>query len=479
MKVSKSLLAVIAMAGTMGFSAVASAMDFTVYGSLRGGLQQSDTDDKQVANGISVNANGNVVVQSGGLVAGGYSEDGQFKAGDAAPGGLSIGGPTAGAFVAGGSVTADDAQLELGHGQFGSRIGIKGSEDLGNGAEAGLHWETAVGANGSLENDAADKTLGRHANVWYSGAFGKVTLGQQGNPYRNAANWDQSWWIGGNNRYGDGGSRLQGVRYDGSAGAFNFSVMATAQNDDSNAAAEDSVTVLAQGVASNTANNCTAADASVVTATAAAGAVTCVASRTVDYAKVEAETGIDSWIATGHYDMGVATINLGYRVNNNEAQQVGKSWDNFVISANGSLDALDWYVAFENNTDNANAKEGAISLIGDGTDPVTDADAVNYAANNERAVVDALTTANDVTTIGLFLGYNISDVSKLYFEYEDSANDGLDVLGENLDKNAVLLGYSRQIGPNTSFITEYVTVDNNSELSADSSTLQGYLKVDF
>ena len=47
MKVSKSLLAVIAMAGTMGFSAVASAMDFSVYGSLRGGFNQTDNDDKE------------------------------------------------------------------------------------------------------------------------------------------------------------------------------------------------------------------------------------------------------------------------------------------------------------------------------------------------------------------------------------------------------------------------------------------------
>ena len=54
MKFSKSLLAVIAMAGTMGFSAVASAMDFTVYGSLRGGLSQTDVDDYQADRATTV-----------------------------------------------------------------------------------------------------------------------------------------------------------------------------------------------------------------------------------------------------------------------------------------------------------------------------------------------------------------------------------------------------------------------------------------
>ena len=368
---------------------------------------------------------------------------------------------------------AADAQLELGHGFAGSRIGIKGSEDLGNGAEAGLHWETKVGAAGGLQNGD-----GRHANVWYSGAFGKITIGQQGNPYRNAANWDQSWWLGGVNRPngnfgGDGGSRLQGVRYDGSAGAFNFSVMATAQNDSSNAALERTVTANATGILSAAAGSCGANDK---VSTAATGGGDCVATESVEYAETEAETGIDSWIATGHYDMGVATINLGYRADNNEVQEVGNSWDNFVISANGSLDALDWYVAFESNTDNTNVKRNTAELI---TSAGT-VDGDNATANaNATAVIDSLATAHDNTTIGLFLGYNLSDVSKIYLEWEDTANDGLDVLGENLDQSATLLGFSRQIGPNTSFIAEYSSVDRNSELAQDYTQLQGYLKVDF
>ncbi len=467
MKVSKSLLAVIAMAGTMGFSAVASAMDFSVYGSLRGGLQQSEKDDTQIVGGATIAADddGNItvgVVGADGLVAGGLKEGASL--GDATNyGTVAAYDVDTDDFVAGGKVEAADAQLELGHGFAGSRVGIKGSEDLGNGAEAGLRWETAVGAKGDLADN------GRLANVWYSGAFGKITIGQQNNPYRNAANWDQSWWIGGNNRYNDGGSRLQGIRYDGGSGAFNFSVMANADNDTDFASAARTMTITA------TTDSSLCATGAPTTETGSD--ISCVATETVTYDEVEAETGLDSIIATGHYDMGVATINLGYRTNSNESQYVGQSHDNFVISANGSLDALDWYIAFENNTDNANVTRGTAAKI---TPAAANGNAEVVKANKDAtAIADAFETAHDVTTIGLFLGYNISDVSKVYMEWEDSANDGLDVLGENLDKNAVLLGYSRSFGPNTSFIAEYVSVDNNSELSADSTTLQGYLKVDF
>ena len=475
MKVSKSLLAVIAMAGTMGFSAVASAMDFSVYGSLRGGLRQVDTDDSKAVGTVTRTNAAGAVVAAGSEAA---TDTLAFTATDPQPkvgkvGNIDLrhsneadagaGGTASGATVTG-DVEAADAQLELGHGHFGSRIGIKGSEDLGNGAEAGLRWETAVGADGSLENDDADKTLGRLANVWYSGAFGKITIGQQNNPYRNAANWDQSWWYGGNNRYGDGGSRLQGVRYDGEAGAFNFSVMATAENKNTDKAGGAYVVSGHSAVAAGTALNIAVAEGKF--------------SRTYTTKEVESETSLDSIIATGHYDMGVATINLGYRTNNVESNELGSSYDNFVISANGVLDALDWYIAFESNTDNFSG-----ATKGDLGGAYVDANAIT---DNEKAAVgeidafgDEYFAGQDVSTIGLFLGYNISDVSKVYFEWEDSANDGIDRAGDNLDKTATLLGFSRSFGPNTSFIAEYVAVDNGSEYQADTSTLVGQLKVDF
>ena len=466
MKVSKSLLAVIAMAGTMGFSAVASAMDFSVYGSLRAGLRQVDTDDNEQYQTV---VTGGPVTGTSADELGAYrNDDGEVVLEDVAM--------VADTEISSATVEAADAQLELGHRYTAawSRIGIRGSEDLGNGAEAGLRWETGVGDNGSTDDN------GRLANVWYSGAFGKVTMGQQGNPYRNAANWDQAWFQGGNNRYDDGGSRLQGIRYDGNAGAFNFSVMAVADNAGA-IAGEDALNISAVG-----ANLCTTAGDA---ATTTAGVAACASSATIEYAETEPETGVDSWIATGHYDMGVATINLGYQVNNNETQLVGEGYDNFVISANGSLDALDWYVAFETNTDNTNAKRTDAPITGTAAvananvadaAAETAANATNATANaNVMQVADAYATAQDNTTIGIFLGYHLSDVSTLYFEWEDTASDGLDVNGDNVDKNATLLGFSRSVGPNTSFIAEYLTVDYGSEATADSNTLVGVLKVDF
>ena len=502
MKFSKSLLAVIAMAGTMGFSAVASAMDFTVYGSLRGGLSQTDTDDYQADRATTVGLTNRLVqaISNAATVADlealGLDEDAIAEL-DPTDDGTAItatevaaltpvtvieffdiadsfGVDAAGApvdveatnafdatdiHVEGAKTEVRDAQLVLGHDVgAASRIGIRGSEDLGNGASAGLQWETLVGA-------AGETTSGRLANVWYEGAFGKVTIGQQGNPYRNVANWDQSFYVGGQARTADGGARLQGVRYDGSAGAFNFSVMATA-NDEGEAnsvSAALTETVFAQGD---------------VGANGDAG----YAFGSIEYAETEAETGIDSWIATGHYDMGVATINLGYRVDNNETQLVGAGYDNFGISANGTLDALDWFIAYDSSTDNTNAKKGEISLIGE-ENAGTAIDAGDVTANtNLQRVVDARSTAQDTTTIGLFLNYNISEVSQVYLEWEDTSNDGLDYAGDNLGTTATLLGFGRKIGPNTQFIAEYVTIDHNSEIgedNADSSVLVGTLKVDF
>ena len=435
MKIQKSLLAVIAMAGTMGFSAVASAMDFSVYGSLRGGIYQAEDGDVTVTT----------------------SNVGQQAV---------IAAPTLGDLTVNASAEVEtpgsDASLEFGHGNAGSRVGIRGSEDLGNGAEAGLHWEAGVTNNGGLDG-------GRHANVWYSGAFGKITIGQQGNPYRSAANWDQSWWLGGANRYGDGGSRVQGIRYDGNAGAFNFSVMATA-GDTTGDFDNDPV---ADGAQPNAEGDFALAEQSYAfyygdpTGTAGDPAADYRAV-TVVRAEVEDESGIDSWIATGHYDMGVATINLGYRVDNVPTQIRGTRYDNFVISANGTLDALDWYIAFEQNTDNA---DYTVTNASFGTPTATD--------NAAAAAREDSYELQDTSTIGLFLGYNLSDVSTLYFEWEDTSNDGLDLAGENLDKTSTLLGFSRSIGPNTSFIAEYASRDYNSEGTADETRLLGFLKVDF
>lgn len=69
----------------------------------------------------------------------------------------------------------------------GTRFRLRGSEDLGNGVTAGFYWElqTMSNRNGGGAGDGpqsqgeADAFDIRQANVFFSGGFGKLTIGQQ------------------------------------------------------------------------------------------------------------------------------------------------------------------------------------------------------------------------------------------------------------------------------------------------------------
>ena len=94
-----------------------------------------------------------------------------------------------------------------------SRIGVKASHDLGNGMTGGLHIEKRL-----------DRFRTRHQNVYLSGDFGRITLGQQGTVYQPATSWDGAWLMGGNTSLA--GSRAQGIKYSSALdGPFNFNAM--------------------------------------------------------------------------------------------------------------------------------------------------------------------------------------------------------------------------------------------------------------
>jgi len=68
----------------------------------------------------------------------------------------------------------------------GTRFRLQGSEDLGSGMKAGFYWELQTssspssGAFPSQDSDGAQNTNNlRQANVWFSGNWGKLTIGQQ------------------------------------------------------------------------------------------------------------------------------------------------------------------------------------------------------------------------------------------------------------------------------------------------------------
>ena len=149
------------LAGAVGFTSVAFA-DTTIYGSVRSGVIHQDSEG-------STKASWDL-----------------------------------------GSVDAGD----LGSGdRLWSRIGVRASHDLGNGMTGGLHIEKRL-----------DNFRTRHQNVYLSGAFGKVTLGQQGTVYHPAASWDGTWLFGGNASFD--GSRGQGIKYSSMLdGPFSFNAM--------------------------------------------------------------------------------------------------------------------------------------------------------------------------------------------------------------------------------------------------------------
>jgi len=69
------------------------------------------------------------------------------------------------------------------NGSSGTRWRMKGSEDIGNGMKVGFNWEWQRQSNGSSGNaigsgDTGDSNTMRKAEVWFSGGWGKVSLGQ-------------------------------------------------------------------------------------------------------------------------------------------------------------------------------------------------------------------------------------------------------------------------------------------------------------
>ena len=102
----------------------------------------------------------------------------------------------------------------------GSRFGIKGSMEAGEGVTAGFQIERNLNADLSA----------RHHNVYLSGAFGTLKFGRQGAPYYSATTWDGSQTLGGLTDFDPvmtgGSSRATGVSYASNLGGpFSFHVL--------------------------------------------------------------------------------------------------------------------------------------------------------------------------------------------------------------------------------------------------------------
>lgn len=75
-------------------------------------------------------------------------------------------------------VDAQDTQMKTGQ-NSGSRFGLKGTEDLGNGLKVGFVLENGFTADdGKMDN--SDRLFGRESNLFITGAFGTLSFGRVG-----------------------------------------------------------------------------------------------------------------------------------------------------------------------------------------------------------------------------------------------------------------------------------------------------------
>jgi len=317
----------------------------------------------------------------------------------------------------------------------GTRFGFKGSQDLGNGMEAGFQIERAI-----REGERRSATQQRQNNVYLSGHWGKLTLGMQNNPYMKARKWDQTYLYGGNwhESY-----RLEGISYSMNRGPFSLNVMGLAkvENDDATADIGTTAGMLTAGSGETSGND-----------------------------------AVDAWVLHAGYDFGVVALdfahhadNLDYDINtaatgtagdnadqvasrataaalNNGAVDTNASRDRTAIGVNGSVGAVDWYLAYQ--TAELNAGGGGFE-------------------------------DNDTTSVGGFLGFQMSENDTLYAYYVAHSGDrprynaaGAVTLGE--DYTETIVGYSRDMGPGIRFIAEYQSLDldlDGSDNGSDPSKL--------
>lgn len=84
------------------------------------------------------------------------------------------------------SIMDDGVQSDIrstDNGASNTRFRMRGSEDMGNGMKVGAYWELGINSSPSskarpdLDSDADGGVTIRQANVWFSGNWGKLTLG--------------------------------------------------------------------------------------------------------------------------------------------------------------------------------------------------------------------------------------------------------------------------------------------------------------
>jgi predicted porin len=117
-----------------------------------------------------------------------------------------------------GTATSKSGQRTTKISSNASRIGFKGTEDMGDGMKAVFQIETAINADGTGESAGAAGTTwaGRNTFVGLEGGFGRVIAGRYDTPYKTSTRgWDLFADHLGDTRNLMGRSRASGIAFDG------------------------------------------------------------------------------------------------------------------------------------------------------------------------------------------------------------------------------------------------------------------------
>ncbi|WP_424947540.1 porin [Candidatus Spongiihabitans sp.] len=446
----------------------------------------------------------------------------------------------AGAIYVDGDEKDDDGAWNLGGvghdggGAPGSRFGFKGSTDLGNGMEAGFKIERSIGK---------DATGQRHNHAYLSGGWGKLTLGQQSNPYMNARNWDQTNFYGGN--FGES-YRHEGIGYSLNTGGFSLNILATANNsgmsgdtgtqsvgvvpasDDYSPGIDTGVRVIstldgaavnaATGVVTGFANDATQygtdtpftdQEAWLRSTLAVAdphdldSAVTILTSDITQVGlkgvegkaakvAVDDDDGIDGLIVHVGYDFGVVQLNVAHHLTNRDVELPAQAA--FAPTAYVDVAAATPAEEIVRDRETATYQDQANRNAG-GVDGAASRDRTAIGINGSAGPVDwylAYNTTeqntnnyeNDINSVGGFLGFNVSETDILYAYHVSHKADRptYDADGDvtlGEDYTETIVGYSHRFGPGVKFIAEYAKFDKDLAKDGEPNKIFLGIKYDF
>ena len=285
------------------------------------------------------------------------------------------------------------------NGASSTRVRVTGSSEMMDGNTAGIHIEYEEG--GSFDKTSKDEPYDdgkggtgiklRHANAWFSGDFGKITLGQASEAGDGTVYPDKSgvWGIGvgqlhssGSTLYGtyfdshDGGSRRNLIRYDTPVIGLVSGAVSVANDDYVSAKITGDQSVGGTTVSGSLAVNMGASDNADVTTAAlgiglASGITWSVAWASSNSPKVGQETASYVHTVVG-YKFGNSSVGVSYYggndmdVNGSESTAIGIG----VAHLLPKVDAVVYAAVQQHSVDGGALPNKALDAKGNGDDTV-------------------------------------------------------------------------------------------------------------